>query len=360
MNKYDLNAHCAAIYDYGFPGKDRKPIIGITANYGENNAKLAEGYYKQVVRAGGVPVLIPPIADEQAILSTLSGIDGLMLSGGADINPLYAGEQPIPQLGGINAERDLPELLITRLAYNRQMPILGICRGIQTLTVALGGKVAQDIDSERTAKNLGENKPSAIKHSQDADRSETTHTVIIERDSTLYNIYKDTEHLFNNDTEHLSNDDKEHLFNEEAHDVLFVNSFHHQAVSDAGKCFRVVARAYDGVIEAIESTEYKPIIGVQWHPECLGDSGLPLFKWLVEEAATYKKVKQTHDRILTLDTHCDTPMFFDLKEQNDNTKSSQLGINFATRDSRILVDLPKMTEGRLDATIMVAFRLCQR
>ena len=103
---------------------------------------------------------------------------------------------------------------------------------------------------------------------------------------------------------------------------MFVNSFHHQAVSDPGIKFRVVATAPDGVIEAMESSEYKPILGVQWHPECM-ESGLPLFQWLVGEANLYRDVHQVHDRVLTLDTHCDTPMLF------------PQGIRFEQRDPRI-------------------------
>ena len=303
MIKFDLQQQTDSCYN-DFLAVQR-PVIGITANYGEQNAKLGEGYYKQVVKAGGTPLIIPPDSNREVLLATLDRIDALLLSGGADINPLYQGEEPLPGLSSINAERDLPELLITRLAYNRQMPILGICRGIQTLATALGGKVDQDI------------KLTTVKHSQDADRSEPTHSVSIEKDSTLYYIYGE--------------------------EKIAVNSFHHQAVSEPGSKFQVVAVAPDGVIEAIESTEFKPILGVQWHPESLQEDGLPIFKWLVDEAAKFKEVKCTHHRILTLDTHCDTPMFF------------PQGINFATRDNRILVDLPKMTEGRLDATIMVAY-----
>ena len=122
-----------------------------------------------------------------------------------------------------------------------------------------------------------------------------------------------------------------------------VNSFHHQAVSDPGPRFRVSATAPDGVIEAIESNEYKSILGVQWHPEWLGDDGLPLFRWLVERGREFDKAKQLHDRILTLDTHCDTPMFF------------PQGVRFDQRDPRILYDLHKMTDGRQDAVIMAAY-----
>ena len=309
-NRFDWQSQLVAAYA-SYPEATKKPVIGITGNYDDQTCKLAEGYYKSVWRAGGVPVILPPLRDTEAIINTLEHIDGLLLSGGADYNPLYAGEEPMSQLGGINAERDLPELMITQLAYNRQIPMLGICRGIQTLAIALGGKVAQDISSA-----------AGIKHSQDADRAEPTHSVTLEPESILSDIYHDVV-------------DKA---------KLFVNSFHHQAVDNPGERFRVTARSSDGVIEAIESREFKSILGVQWHPECLSvDEGLPLFSWLVRQAAHYREACDLHQRMLTLDTHCDTPMFF------------PQGVDFGTRDSRILVDLHKMSEGHQDATIMVAY-----
>ena len=311
MGRFNLQSYLDDIYAR-FPEGGDKPVIGITGNYEDLTCKLGQGYYKSVVRAGGVPLVIPPVADSQVIIDTLSRIDGLILSGGGDINPLWAGEQPSPRLHGINQERDLPELLIARLAYNRQIPMLGICRGIQTLATAFGGKVSQDISDT-----------AGIKHSQDADRSEPTHTVRLERDSMLYHIYSTVPEPAEGSP-------------------LHVNSFHHQAVSDPGPHFRVVAKSSDGIIEAMESTEYKSILGVQWHPECL-EEGLPLFQWLVGEAADYRQAHRMHDRVLTLDTHCDTPMFF------------PKGIQFSHRDPKILVDLHKMTEGRQDATIMVAY-----
>ena len=302
--RFDWQSQLATIYA-SFPEAQHRPIIGITGNYDEHTCKLADGYYRSVQKAGGVPVIIPPLSDTDSIINTLEHIDGLLLSGGADYNPLYANEEPIPALHGINSERDLPELLITRLAYNRQIPILGICRGIQTLAMALGGKVLQDIGQ------------SGIKHSQDADRSEPTHSITVEQGSTLFNIYKEEE-------------------------KLYVNSFHHQAVGDAGPLLRISATAPDGTIEAIESNEYKSILGVQWHPECLAE-GLPIFQWLVQQATDYRNACNMHNRVLTLDTHCDTPMFF------------PKNVDFSTRDQQLLVDLHKMTEGHQDATIMVAY-----
>ena len=191
MKRYSLSQQLNHYYD-AFPQQER-PVIGITANYGDQTAKLADGYYKLVIRAGGTPLILPPESSPEVLSATLDRIDALLLTGGADINPLFQGEQPLPQLGGINAERDLPELLITRLAYNRQLPILGICRGIQTMAMALGGKVTQDIGN-RPAKPTDENGTfctAPIKHSQEADRHVATHTVCLKHGSTLYNIYKD-------------------------------------------------------------------------------------------------------------------------------------------------------------------------
>ena len=304
MNGFDLQSHLNDVYAH-FPEAEKRPVIGITGNYEDLTCKLGRGYYQSVVAAGGVPVVIPPVADKHVIVNTLEHIDALILSGGGDINPLWASEEPSPKLHGINQERDLPELLIARLAYNRQIPMLGICRGIQTLATAFGGKVSQDISDVAT-----------IKHSQDADRSEATHSVTIDADSVLHRLY--------------------------GCEKLAVNSFHHQAVAEAGPKFRVVAKSADGIVEAMESSEFKSILGVQWHPECL-EEGLPLFQWLVAEAKSYREAHCTHDRVLTLDTHCDTPMFF------------PQGIHFDHRDPKILVDLHKMTEGRQDATIMVAY-----
>lgn len=306
MHSFDLEQHLKGIYST-FPEARRQPVVGITANYSDGDATLRDRYYWQIVAAGGTPVIVPPVADKDVIANTLDHIDALLLSGGGDFNPLWADEQPSPRLHGINAERDLAELLTTRLAYNRQMPILGICRGIQTIAMALEGHVQQDITDN----------PQHIKHSQDADRSEPTHTVTVTRDTILASIY---------DAEEFA-----------------VNSFHHQAVDDPG-C-RLVATAYaeDGTIEAVESSEHKPIMGVQWHPEWLDEEGLPLFRWLVNEAGLYADAKRFHDRNITLDTHCDTPMFF------------PQGVNFTKRDPRILVDLHKMTDSRQDAVTMVAY-----
>ncbi len=307
MQDFNLSSHLDNIYAT-FPEADHRPMIGLTGNCADIDVTIRNYYHKQIVAAGGVPVIIPPVADKDVIINTLECLDAIILTGGADYNPLWAGEEPSAKLHHINAQRDLPELLITRLAYNRNIPMLGICRGIQTLAMALDGKVIQDIS---------ETIPNTIKHSQDADTCEPTHSVSVAEGSMLHDVY--------------------------GKDKLYVNSFHHQAVGDCGPKFIVTAKANDGVVEAIESSEYRKIMGVQWHPECMGDDGQPLFKWLVDAAAEHNKAKAIHNRILTLDSHCDTPMFF------------PQGVKFDHRDSRILVDLHKMTEGHQDAVTMVAY-----
>lgn len=321
MKSFDIQSSLDDIYAR-YPEATRQPVIGLTGNFADGDARLCEQYYMSVVRAGGTPVIIPPVADKDVIINTLDKIDGLVLTGGGDINPLWAGEEPSPRLHGINHMRDKAELLTVRLAYNRQIPMLGICRGIQTLVTALDGEVDQDIaESFAAAHGAGRAAAAAghslIKHSQDADRSEPTHTVGISRESVLYSLYKT--------------------------ETLAVNSIHHQAVRASGRRFSVSAKASDGVIEAIESSEFKPFIGVQWHPEWLGESGQVLFRWLVDRAREFYTAKDLHRRMLTLDTHCDTPMFF------------PQGIHFDQRDPRILVDMHKMAEGHQDAVIMAAY-----
>lgn len=297
----------------GVKAGQRRPVIGITGNYSDTNCALAEGYYKYVLLAGGIPLVIPPYEETDNLGELLDRIDGLILSGGGDINPLFLGEEPVVELHSINHKRDLQELVLTRLAADRQIPMLGICRGIQVMNAAFGGLLYQDIHTQLEGKR--------IKHDQNLNRSYASHTVEVEKDSLLYT-----------------------LFNKER---LEVNSFHHQAVKTPAPGLRTVAMSTDGVIEAVESTEHKSILGVQWHPECFclagDDSMAPLFNWIVGEARSFAQAKRVHRRILTLDSHCDTPMFFHCNP------------DFGSRDERILVDLHKMKEGRLDSTIMVAY-----
>ncbi|MCQ2196195.1 MAG: membrane dipeptidase [Bacteroidaceae bacterium] len=305
-----------------FPGYNATPLIGITGNFGEKGCELAEGYYRSILAAGGTPVVIPPYAEPDALGTLLDRLDGLMLSGGADINPLYTDEEPLPALHGINPKRDASELLLVRMAYDRQLPILGICRGIQVLATALDGSVWQDLATQYVPSlQDDEAVQPLIKHSQNLDRGIASHRIEIDRDSTLYNIIKK--------------------------ETLAVNSFHHQAVRETGPHLRVTARSKDGVIEAVESNEYMSLLGVQWHPECFvlenDECMIPLFRWLVNEASLFARTRCIHRHILTLDSHEDTPMFF------------EQGVRFDHRESHVLVDLHKMKEGMLDVGIMVAY-----
>ena len=313
MNVFDFKSEYRAVTDH-FPNHAARPVIGITGNFGEKGCELAEGYYRSIEQAGGIPLVIPPTTNRVLLTALLDRIDGLLLSGGADINPLCVGEDPLPALHSINPSRDYCELLLTQLAYDRNIPIFGICRGIQVLAVALGGSIHQDLKSCLPADTA------LIKHSQDAPRDVSTHRVHSEPASLIRNLMGED---------------------------FCVNSFHHQAVNDAGPRLRVTARSADGVVEAVESTEWKNVFGVQWHPECYVHDETrcmaPLFNHFVEKAENFRFTKGLHQEIVTLDSHCDTPMWFDK------------GANLSVRRDDVLVDLHRMTEGCLDAAVMAAY-----
>lgn len=290
-----------------------RPIIGITGNFGEKGCELAKAYYQSVLEAGGSPMVIPPFTDEESLLAVVSKVDAIVLSGGGDLNPLLMGQEPVPGLHAINAERDMAELSLIRMALDRQVPMLGICRGVQMLVAATGGSLYQDLPSQYIDAPL-------VKHDQDLARHCASHSVSVEPGSILLSIFGKGR--------------------ENGPMRLYVNSFHHQAVQDPGPRLRVCARATDGVIEAVESCEYKSVLGVQWHPESFIMNGdrcmMPIFEWLVGEAAEYAESRRIHRSILTVDSHCDTPMKFGTDEER-------------------LVSLPRMRHGGLDACIMVAY-----
>lgn len=290
-----------------------RPIIGITGNFGEKGCELAKAYYQSVLEAGGSPMVIPPFTDEESLLAVVSKVDAIVLSGGGDLNPLLMGQEPVPGLHAINAERDMAELSLIRMALDRQIPMLGICRGVQMLVAATGGSLYQDLPSQYSDAPL-------VKHDQDLARHCASHSVSVEPGSILLSVFGKGR--------------------ENGPMRLYVNSFHHQAVQDPGPRLRVCARATDGVIEAVESCEYKSVLGVQWHPESFIMNGdrcmMPIFEWLVGEAAEYAESRRIHRSILTVDSHCDTPMKFGTDEER-------------------LVSLPRMRHGGLDACIMVAY-----
>ena len=171
------------------------PVIGISGNFRNGDCTLAEAYYLSVVEAGGTPVVIPSYDNDKALVSLLDTLDGIVLSGGADIDPDYLGEEPLDCVS-INPRRDAQELALVRLAVDRQIPVLGICRGIQVLTAAMGGKLYQDIKTQH-------DRP-CMEHSQTIARGLPSHDVTIEKDSLLYSLL--------------------------GKETVAVNSFHHQAV----------------------------------------------------------------------------------------------------------------------------------
>jgi microsomal dipeptidase-like Zn-dependent dipeptidase/gamma-glutamyl-gamma-aminobutyrate hydrolase PuuD len=299
----------------------RLPCIGLSANRKEGTSCIAETYVQSVLQAGGAPVLIPVVTDIQALTTIVDGLDGLLISGGADLNPLYMNEEPIPQLGDVDTFRDEYDLLLLRLAFNRGIPVLGICRGHQLINAAFGGSLYQDI----AAQYKGE----ALKHSQSAARELPSHSVTLtDKNSRLYAIL---------------NSEK-----------ILVNSFHHQAVKEPAPGFIPTALAPDGINEGLEHPEY-PILSVQWHPEALAPNGdkamQALFRHHVDEAILFARAKELHRRILTIDLHTDAPMAyagaFDLGER--------VGGTFNPPFTEGKVNLPLMEQGKLDAAFMVAY-----
>ncbi|SDM69715.1 putative glutamine amidotransferase [Fictibacillus solisalsi] len=218
------------------------PVVGITVSSSMHNGNLSSilnlAYSKAIIKAGGLPILLPSV-DREAAYKSLALCDGLLLPGGDDIDPFFFGEEPVQSLGKVNPQQDDYEIGVLNEALEQNKPVLGICRGTGILNVALGGTLFQDVGSE--LKNY-------IKHHQEAPRSVPTHSIAVVENSLLHDI-----------TGRKTN--------------LRVNSFHHQAVKSIPSALRPVAFAPDGVIEAVESVNPKQfILGVQWHPEELNDT----------------------------------------------------------------------------------------
>ncbi|PLT28573.1 gamma-glutamyl-gamma-aminobutyrate hydrolase family protein [Peribacillus deserti] len=216
---------------------NKKPIIGITATTmftsGFDSVYLHYSYVDSVIRAGGIPVVLP-IGNKELAQEWVSLCDGILLSGGEDIDPYHFGAEPHPRLGRVVPERDQTELDLIEYARKKKLPIFGICRGIQVLNVALGGNLIQDIESERME---------YIKHAQQAARAASSHTIAIEQDSLLGRI--------------------------SGKDSIRVNSFHHQAIGDVASSLKIGAVSKDGIIEAVEAADPDGgwMLAVQWHPE---------------------------------------------------------------------------------------------
>ncbi len=214
----------------------KKPKIGITSSISPmkypNAYLLGENYVNSIIDAGGIPIIIPT-CDIDYIDEYADSIDGLLLPGGEDINPLLYGDEPVKEVTYMNGSKDSFEIQLVKKMFMESKPIFGICRGAQVINVAFGGTLIQDIPSQSDSK---------ISHRQSSQIfGEPTHTVKIKQNS---------------------------LMNELLGDTVLVNSVHHQAIDSLADGFSSSAHALDGIVEAIEHKN-KLCYAVQWHPEAM-------------------------------------------------------------------------------------------
>ncbi|MBF0442864.1 MAG: gamma-glutamyl-gamma-aminobutyrate hydrolase family protein [Oligoflexales bacterium] len=240
-----------------------KPVIGIVGNMmimdsgpfpGLERTYVNHDYIDSVLIGGGIPVVLPIVADEQAVSSQLDRVDGVLVSGGFDVDPLRYGQEPSRELGFIYPARDEFDLMAIKAALELGKPVFGICRGLQIINVAFGGTLSQDVSLMDT----GELR---IKHFQATKSSaDTGHTISIASGSRLSKIFP--------------------------YETV-VNSFHHQCIDKLAEGFSATARAKDGIIEAIEKKDGSFVMAVQWHPEMMisGKNRLmpELFRMFVSE-----------------------------------------------------------------------------
>lgn len=238
-----------------------RPVIGITTSTLQGRAVASSeqprfglycNYVERVQEAGGLPLMLPSVLPGEAA-SYVARLDGLLLSGGVDVDPSEYGVAPHPRLGEVDKARDAFELALVRAAHAAHLPILAICRGMQVANVAFGGTLVQDIPSEL---------PGAGVHSPAGTApSDASHPVRLEAGTGLQRLAGE--------------------------DEVVVNSFHHQSVQRVAPLFRITARAQDGVVEGMEALGGAFFQCVQWHPERLGAEALTrsLFREFMAEAA---------------------------------------------------------------------------
>ena len=242
-----------------------RPLIGISCSMGQAiysmtqdnppqlQHRLGDSYVKAVMQAGGIPVLLPNSTDLSCVEEIAAGLDGFLLSGGGDVDPALFGMRATAQLGSVTPRRDDFELALARYVMNEtDKPVLGICRGIQVMNVAMGGTLHIDLPTN-----------GKLCHSLTMyPRNVRTHDVKILPQTRMEEIMEG--------------------------DTGRVNSFHHQAIRETAECFTVTAvSAEDGVIEAVELPGERFVVGVQWHPEELTEypEAKRLFQRFVEAAA---------------------------------------------------------------------------
>lgn len=211
-----------------------RAIIGISSNLKEDLLSVPMSNVRAITQFGGVPIVLPNLVGD-GIEEIAGAIDGLLLTGGGDIDPTLFGEEPLPGLGNIVPERDQFELALIQKMLELNKPILGICRGAQIMSIAMGGDMYQDIYSQKDAPLL--------QHDQQAPNWHGSHFVQVTEGSLLRKIV--------------------------GVDKIKVNSYHHQALRNMPEGFIVSGVASDGVIESFESTNHAFVMGVQWHPESL-------------------------------------------------------------------------------------------
>ncbi len=234
-----------------------QPIIGITTNQstnanGQPTIMLMQSYVNALLQAGGVPVLIPSLIAEDGWDALYARLDGILFSGGGDIDLRYSPGEPHPRIDGVDLERDSIELEMARAAAADGKPFLGICRGCQVVNVALGGNLYTHIPDQL---------PGALDHSYPGNmRTFLVHEVKIEEGTHTAKILGEP--------------------------IIKVNSLHHQGLKDIASVLRVAGHAPDGLVEAIELPDHPFGLAVQWHPEWLTDqeSTRNLFRKFIEAA----------------------------------------------------------------------------
>jgi putative glutamine amidotransferase len=246
-----------------------KPTIGVSSFVDRkprgDYVSVSESYALSVAAGGGLPLVLPAIRDASDYGSYLDRLDGLLFTGGVDVSPLRYGESLSPKVPEFSSERDEWEIGLFLAAYERGMPVMGICRGHQLINVALGGSLVQDLPSEV---------PTAASHSSELRPDELSHYVVIEDE--LSRLHASLGRAFGSKR-------------------ILTNSFHHQAVKVLAEGLVPTARAEDGVNEGYESADRgRFLLGVQFHPECLTlryPKFVSLFAALVEAAADYRATK---------------------------------------------------------------------
>lgn len=242
----------------------RRPVIGVSdASKDGKNAAVPRSYIDAVLQAGGVPVVMPMMYDEEKVLELLNTMDGIIFAGGGDFDPAYYNERPIPQMGKINVPRDEFEMKLVRLAAERSIPILGICRGLQLINIAFGGSLYQDLPAQYYDRS--------IRHRQTQPSSESSHAVYVEDNTIFSTIVKER--------------------------MLMVNSSHHQAIKKVAQGFRVAGKSPDEIVEVIEKVDGDNwILGVQFHPEArvMEDYTMRrIFQCFIDEAGSLEKPDRT-------------------------------------------------------------------